>query len=104
MNDMNTTAEPKITKQTGKDLFAGLFIKTSNVTNDPHLASLKKQAQEAFEKLDFPTIRDEDWKYTNVAPILKASYNTPSSGASDSVSFENVKSVLPDNFEGIVLT
>src|SRR5262245_18353669 len=38
------------------------------------LANLREKAGEAFESLDFPTTRVEEWKYTNVAPILKVQY------------------------------
>src|SRR5215468_3008684 len=38
------------------------------------IAHLREKAGAAFESLDFPTTRDEEWKYTNVAPILKVPY------------------------------
>ncbi|HEU0184085.1 MAG TPA: Fe-S cluster assembly protein SufD [Blastocatellia bacterium] len=38
------------------------------------LANLREKAGAAFESLDFPTTRDEEWKYTNVARILKVPY------------------------------
>src|SRR6266436_2383372 len=37
------------------------------------LKALRENALEHFEHVGFPTIADEDWKYTNVAPILKRS-------------------------------
>src|SRR5262245_61008674 len=39
------------------------------------LANLRVKAGEAFESLDFPTTRVEEWKYTNVAPIFKIQYH-----------------------------
>src|SRR5262245_19336012 len=38
------------------------------------LANLREKAGAAFESLEFPTTRNEEWKYTNVAPILKVPY------------------------------
>jgi Fe-S cluster assembly protein SufD len=38
------------------------------------LANLRDKAGEHFEALDFPTTRHEEWKYTNVAPILKTPF------------------------------
>jgi Fe-S cluster assembly protein SufD len=35
------------------------------------LAHLRQRAAESFETLNFPTTRVEEWKYTNIAPILK---------------------------------
>ncbi len=37
---------------------------------------LRADALERFERQGFPTTREEDWKYTNVAPIAKATFNT----------------------------
>src|SRR5262245_19402177 len=38
------------------------------------LANLRDKAGEQFEALDFPTTRDEEWKYTNIAPLLKVPF------------------------------
>jgi len=38
------------------------------------IANLREKAGAAFESLDYPTTRHEEWKYTNVAPILKVPY------------------------------
>ncbi|MBO0860386.1 MAG: Fe-S cluster assembly protein SufD [Chloracidobacterium sp.] len=43
------------------------------------LANLREKAGAAFESLDFPNTRDEEWKYTNVAQILKVPYRASSS-------------------------
>ncbi len=39
------------------------------------LESLRKEAASQFAGLDFPTLRDEEWKYTNVEPLLKNSFS-----------------------------
>jgi Fe-S cluster assembly protein SufD len=36
------------------------------------LARLRENAMARFEELGFPTVKDEEWKYTNVAPIVRA--------------------------------
>ncbi len=38
------------------------------------LAELRSEGMEAFAELGFPTTHLEDWKYTNVSPISKASF------------------------------
>ena len=38
------------------------------------LLQLQKQALEQVLGMEFPTRRDEDWKYTSVAPLLKQDY------------------------------
>ncbi|HXA03019.1 MAG TPA: hypothetical protein VNW99_13575, partial [Cytophagaceae bacterium] len=39
--------------------------------------SKRKEALLSFEKLGFPNIKNEEWKYTNVAPALKKNYKFP---------------------------
>jgi Fe-S cluster assembly protein SufD len=56
---------------------------------------LRKTAIEEFESLNFPTIKDEEWKYTNVSPVLNYYFKveTPSS----KISKDDVKKFLFDD-------
>ncbi len=47
------------------------FLKAES---DPFLRKLREDAFAAFSQLGFPTVNDEDWKYTNVAPIAKENW------------------------------
>ena len=40
----------------------------------PWLEKLRKVAIAAFEQVGFPTTRDEEWRYTNVAPIARTPF------------------------------
>ncbi|HEX4810187.1 MAG TPA: Fe-S cluster assembly protein SufD [Bryobacteraceae bacterium] len=40
------------------------------------LAEIRKRAAEHFETHGFPTTRDEEWRFTNVAPIVKTQFPT----------------------------
>ncbi len=40
------------------------------------LSNLRNNAIAQFERLGFPTTRNEEWKYTNVAPLLKHNFQT----------------------------
>ena len=43
--------------------------------NEPSwLRRLRENAFARFEELGFPTTKHEEWKYTNVAPIAKTSF------------------------------
>ena len=53
------------------------------------LANLREKAGAAFESLDFPTTRNEEWKYTNVAPILKVAYRESFDGATNDLKSQN---------------
>jgi Fe-S cluster assembly protein SufD len=41
-------------------------------TSTSELSGIRQRAAERFEARGFPTIRDEEWRFTNVAPIAKA--------------------------------
>jgi Fe-S cluster assembly protein SufD len=51
-----------------------LLAETREGRDPAWLENLREKAGEAFELLDFPATRDEEWKYTSVAPILKTPY------------------------------
>ncbi|HMV47235.1 MAG TPA: Fe-S cluster assembly protein SufD [Blastocatellia bacterium] len=51
-----------------------LFAKTREGKDPAWLENLRGRAVDSFEALDFPTTRVEEWKYTNVAPILKTPF------------------------------
>lgn len=44
----------------------------------PWLKQIRETALEYFIALGFPTVRQEDWKYTKVTPIIQQTYNAPS--------------------------
>jgi Fe-S cluster assembly protein SufD len=45
------------------------------------LDRLRANAMERFSELGFPTVKDEEWKYTNVAPIAKMQFEVSSTAA-----------------------
>src|SRR5262245_30623953 len=56
------------------------------------LANLGEKAGAAFEALDFPTTRDEEWKYTNVTQVLKVPYRESlSHGGAESSGLKKLK-------------
>lgn len=59
-----------------KNLFASAFrdfIDTHAANEPAWLRLLRQKSFARFEQIGLPTVKDEDWKYTNVAPIAKAS-------------------------------
>ncbi len=61
------------TKEWIKTLFQAYEAGLNGQSNQP-IAAFKKSAFDQLMTEDFPTRRDEDWKYTNVAPIIKEAY------------------------------
>src|ERR671910_509804 len=63
---------------------AGFRELQQRTTGDPAwFARLRESAMDRFEQLGFPSVKEEEWKYTNVAPISKLNFKPalPSSDA-----------------------
>jgi Fe-S cluster assembly protein SufD len=54
------------------------------------LLPIRKAGMARFSELGLPTLRDEDWRFTNVAPIAKLPFN-PALEPSDGVTAEDLK-------------
>lgn len=59
--------------------FAG-FEKTAPGSDLGWLKSLRQDAIQKFQDLGFPTLKDEDWRFTNVAPIARGSFDILENG------------------------
>lgn len=54
--------------------FTEKFRKFLAAEPDPAMRKWREEAFAHFEKIGFPTPKDEDWKYTNVAPLAKGQW------------------------------
>ncbi|MBL7993816.1 Fe-S cluster assembly protein SufD [bacterium] len=52
---------------------------------------LRKQALEQFLTLDFPNSKNEDWKYTNIEPILNHTFETSPNKVSNQVKAKSIE-------------
>lgn len=48
---------------------------TSDTSSAKFAESTREEAINNFVKLGFPTLRDEDWRFTNIVPIVKSQYS-----------------------------
>ena len=48
-----------------------------NGSGNGMLTGIRREAMDHFSTLGFPTTKHEEWKYTNVAPILKNNFSAP---------------------------
>jgi len=46
----------------------------------PALAELRRRGAERFAELGFPTTREEEWRFTNVAPVARTTFARPGAG------------------------
>jgi Fe-S cluster assembly protein SufD len=58
----------------------GSFERSLNGGKSSVLHDLRKDALSSFSSLPFPTTKDEEWKYTNLAPLLKHNFTPAAPG------------------------
>ena len=80
----------------------GAFENDAPGADLPWLRELRREAIVRFQARGFPTLKDEEWKYTNVAPILRTSFHR-AEGARNGVSAEDLHRVAFHGFKGIQL-
>ena len=59
---------------TKKDRFIGGLMKMSVTDFDSDQQAIREAALHALQQLEFPTLRDEHWKYTRISSVLKDNY------------------------------
>ena len=84
----------------GTELVVGKFAEFSAAAAGPKwLAPLRKAGLACFADLGYPTLHDEDWRFTNVAPVVKLGFQpagpVAANGAESKVIAESVFAALP---------
>lgn len=77
------------------------FEKSLNGERTSEFHQLRKSAINKFENLNFPTQRDEEWKYTNISSLLK--HNFLPAKSKEIVSSEIINKFLFDKLEHSLL-
>src|SRR4029453_6080885 len=57
------------------------FTTQGTVAESSWVSQLRSAALSRFATLGFPTVRQEEWKYTNTAPIAKIPFALPALGS-----------------------
>jgi Fe-S cluster assembly protein SufD len=65
-----------IDQMEGKDVYLANFERLRKERGDgrPSLWRLRESAIERFAELGFPTLHDEEWRFTNVAPLAQVAF------------------------------
>lgn len=81
--------------QTGKEtIYTKEFQASLETSNQPEwLKTLRQNAFMYFTEKGFPTVKDEEWKYTNVASLVSSEFKV-SSSKSESSEIEHLKSEI----------
>jgi Fe-S cluster assembly protein SufD len=81
----------KTAKEGRDEIEIGDYLVMNAADEAAWLIELRQKAAASFGQLEFPTTRHEDWKYTNVAPIVKTVHRD--------ASVEDGAAVLPEHLE-----
>jgi Fe-S cluster assembly protein SufD len=54
------------------------FEDSLNGGNSHQMHQIREEALENFKELPLPTLKDEEWRYTNISPLLKYNFTLPS--------------------------
>ena len=76
-----------------KDKIASTYVVLENELNNPNLAAISQKRQQAiehFQRVGFPTKRNEEWKYTSLKPVLKHDFKLLNETNED-IEFKDVK-------------
>lgn len=77
------------------------FEREVNGRDPPWLRASRRAAITRFGELGFPTIKDEEWKYTNLAPIVKTRFRAAGMRQTNGVARETLE---PFTFPGLTGT
>jgi Fe-S cluster assembly protein SufD len=80
-----------------------LFGKTRAGSDPAWLVELRETAGTRFEELALPTTRHEEWKYTNIAPLLKVPFRQEFDLNIDGLTREKLAPYLIDEARGRLL-
>lgn len=73
------------------------FERSLNGEKSSALHLLRKEALSSFSSLAFPTTKDEEWKYTNISPLLRHNFSYALPGKKSGV--DDVQKFLFDKLE-----
>jgi len=76
------------------------FENSLNGESSKPVHKIRKEALERFSQLNFPTAHDEDWRFTNISPLLKYNFEP---AAKIELKLQQVKKYLFDKTKGNVL-
>jgi Fe-S cluster assembly protein SufD len=83
--------------QQAKDLYSAHFDRRGKSEAGKRACwtrAIRQEAIDRFAQLGFPTPKNEDWKYTNVAPILKIPFE-PAAVCRNGLTRESLRSAVP---------
>ena len=86
---MNVATQPAKPEDGALAPYADAFERVGAETSSPALQAARQESARHFLDRGFPSIKQEEWRHTNVAPIARSSFSlSPRSGAVDRAALE----------------
>ena len=85
-----------------QDLYVSSFraVERDFAARDPQwLLRIRQEAIQSFARLGFPTVHDEEWRFTNIAPLTKILFQA-APDETDTWDGKNLESALPQDSPG----
>lgn len=85
-----------------KDFYVSSFAPFASKLNGEsksYLHEIRTNALEQLKAMNFPTRKDEEWKYTNVSPILNTNFNLSSGSKNSSPDKSRIEKYLFGGFD-----
>jgi Fe-S cluster assembly protein SufD len=95
--------EKTMEKTYSKEWYLSLFQQMEASLNgeaNSDFHKMRKEAITAFDKLDFPTHKNEEWRFTNISPLFNYNFS-PADKESLKLSIADLKKYLIDGLETI---
>lgn len=80
------------------------YVKKLNGLSESFLMEIKKESLSKFEQMQFPTNRDEDWKYTSISEILNYQFIPANDNHIKNISEEDINKYLFTGFDFYLMT
>lgn len=73
------------------NFWEALYSRQAEYKTPVWVGRLRETAYDRFKELGFPSVKEEEWKYTNVAPLTKLSFQSGKATAATSVTAADVE-------------
>ncbi len=69
--------------------------------NQDSTKAYRTAAMDAFRKLGFPSIKNEEWRFTNILPVVKTSYELTPSSTIDAEQLNKAKALIENTYSNL---
>ncbi|OJV53787.1 MAG: Fe-S cluster assembly protein SufD [Bacteroidetes bacterium 43-16] len=89
-----------MTKQLESPLFESLASQYDMLIlqNQDSTKTYRTEAMEAFRKLGFPSVKNEEWRFTNILPVVKTNYELPATTTVDAEQINKAQELISNTY------